>query len=216
MDLVNDPQEFFFDSQLTYGPFGSRLCTPVCALLSSNFVLAVPTLPVPTIFHSCRIQKAMQCSHDLYERHFAETKQNLMFEDIKHFFPSTLDSLEFAGVLSTNPRIENSDIENKNIENVLIIVNLDSMIQILLQFLRYHKVRFSFMVTSMDHTICFLFDPIHQVWCFDPLKASLALILDTTSHAYFRSVENANTTEYAGLLLLPSGYKEKLLQMLKQ
>jgi hypothetical protein len=216
MDLVHDKDlesktEFSFASQLTYGPFGSRICTPVCALVSSNFLFASPHLPIPLIFDSDRINRAMLCSHDLYTKKFAKTSKNLMYQDIISFFPTKLETLEFAGLLESNLKTQ-----LQIIDNILIIFNLSDIFVLLHKFLINENTRFSLMITFLEHTICFLFDFDGSIWCFDPLQASLVK-LNSIFPTFWggSSTKLVNEVEYAGLLLLPGGCKNKLLHFLQ-
>jgi hypothetical protein len=216
MDLVHDKDsetktEFSFASQLTYGPFGSRICTPVCALVSSNFLFASPHSPIPLIFDSDRIHRAMVCSHDLYTKKFAKTSKNLMYQDIISFFPTQLETLEIAGLLQSN-----KECQLQIIDNVLIISDLNDIFILLHNFLIIEKTRLSLMITCLEHTICFLFNFNSGIWCFDPLKASLVkLESNFFPNLVFRDRKLVDGVEYAGLLLLPDGCKNKLLHFLK-
>jgi len=218
MDLVHEQSEnsgkISFASQLTYGPYGSRICTPVCALVSSNFIFAPQHMPISSIFDSGKIQRAMQCSHDLYAKKFSCTKQNLMYQDIASFFPTELETVEFAGVLKSSTIPTSVD----SIEDNLFLCDMEHIFLILHKFLLIQNMRFSFMVTSLEHTVCFLFDTLdHHAWCFDPLKASLVL-LHKHSHPiqYFYTGLSPHQIEYVGLLLLPAGIKNKLLKFLHE
>lgn len=217
MDLVShgdshSKTEFLFASQLTYGPFGSRLCTPVCAIVSSNFIFALPELPISSIFDPDRIDRAMQCSHDLYAKIFAKTKKNLMYQDIFSFFPTQLETLEFAGLLGN----QNKEAM-ENIEDVLILADINHVFDFLCKFLDAENIRFSLMITCQEHTVCFLFDFSNKIWCFDPLKASLfQLGVNFSPSSLFYAGKSTEGVEYAGMLLLPEGCKNKLLHLLKQ
>jgi len=137
-----------------------------------------------------------------------------MYQDIISFFPHQLDTLEFAGLLGNQ-----SPNSMQNIDDALFIANINDVFSMLFKFLKIENIRFSLMITCLEHTTCFLFDCTGWIWCFDPLKASLVRL---QSESFFSLPTNlcgmkiAEETEYAGLLLLPGGYKNKLLHLLKE
>jgi len=96
-----------YPSQLAYGKYGARICTPVASVVASRFVIAhhhelASCFRFPSIerlFSASRINEIMIASHRLYEERFSAMDSNLMLLDIQHFFPTCVYSIEVAGVL---------------------------------------------------------------------------------------------------------------------
>jgi len=106
--FVTSVQCITYPSQLEYGKYGARICTPVASVVASRFlivktnsaqsdVLAFPS--VEKLFSEQRVRDIMIASHRLYEERFSFMNSNLMLLDIQQFFPSCIYTVEVAGTL---------------------------------------------------------------------------------------------------------------------
>lgn len=229
-----------YHSQLCYGKYGARICTPVASVVASRFVMIkivnhnelnnnihtqrVLFPSINRLFTDEKIHEIMIASHRLYEERFSSLNTNLMLLDIQPFFPSCLSNIEVAGIMgesfhpnekgsfaidyfrksltrasphTTEGAIDSSPDLCINIVDKLVLVPLSLLLHVLYDSVnddtsgqQQHPQRVSLLVTSNDHTVCYLFDSSKsgeiqtkdgpKVYLFDSLEAALCDVTDST------------------------------------
>lgn len=227
-----------YHSQLCYGKYGARICTPVASVVASRFVMIkivnhsefdnihTQKILFPSInrlFTDEKIHEIMIASHRLYEERFSSLNSNLMLLDIQGFFPPCLSHIEVAGVMGetfhpeqkssfaidyfrkilaqvSHPTESTVDLCQNlciNIVDKLVLVPLSLLLHVLYDAVnddtsgqQQHPQRVSLLVTSNDHTVCYLFDSSKsgeiqtkdgpKVYLFDSLEAALCDVTDST------------------------------------
>ena len=191
--MASDGGPLVYKSQLSYGAYGARICTPVSCVVGINFVLDLQKHGLTALFPPSRIETIMSNSHDLYERHFSSHAQNLMVDDIRYLFPASVSCLEGAGLLFAEKE------EVGVVDSHLVLSSLSRLIETLHQHASAeHKV--ALVVTCMDHTNCYLLEG-GCVYLFEPLICSIRNVTSCWRSSLTRTSSSSHPTEYSALML---------------
>ena len=157
-----------FPSQLTYGKYGMRICTPVSCAVGIIFV-SHPNVHVSSaLFPPSKIDLIMRRSHELYEERFSDTHQNLLVDDIKSLFPSDIGWIETAGILSSSHPCFSLILRDDDTTISLVLTSLINLTLILTR----SKKRVALIVTYHDHTYGLLIDS-DTIFKFEPLGCTI-------------------------------------------
>jgi len=188
-----------FTSQLKYGDCGALICTPVCCLVASSYLMNNNDAykPAFSLLTSEYIDKAMRASHAMYKSHYDNNKtsnnnkkQMMMVHEIQHLFPKEkIKFYEVAGMTRSGEKIEIED---------LFVCPLHILVKELLTSAKKNSKLFTLIVTYLEHTKCYLFDKQGNLFLFDPLPA----FLRDVTFSWDQSIPS-NNIEYSALLLTP-------------
>lgn len=191
-----------FSSQLNYGKYGARICTPVASVVASLFVNDQLHKRISAIYSRQVMDHIMTVSHKLYEDTFSSTNANLMLSDVQRFFPSTVDLVEIAGLIDDKLSIEcESPKVYQKVDNLILVPLMDLLNYIRKAYLimDQHKLqRLAFLVTCNEHTVAYLLDTDCTLYKFDSLEASIIDI----SKSWKDSIQSGSRdAEYSGIIL---------------
>ncbi len=170
-----------FRSQLEYGKYGAKICTPICCVVASKFITSHGT-PIFSYFTQELMDSIMTTCHAMYKDCFAWKGENMMLKDIQDHFPSYIEYREIAGLTK--------NCKSENIEKLIIKSLLD-----LIEECRYQQY-WSIIATYLDHTICYLFDGSGNIYYFNSLPASLINVTNDISQT-LPTID----VEYSGLII---------------
>ena len=148
-----------FVSQTEWKPYGHLICTPVCLLAGTAFLNGLKLSPPD-------VRQMMCMSHNLYKERFAARRLPLKIQELYGLIPPhTFEIQEAAGMLLTKaaPGCEADD---------LLVMPL---IELLWDMMGRDEDTCA-IVTTMDHTTCYLAKQPGQLQVFDPLPASLQVL----------------------------------------
>ena len=191
-----------YRSQLRYGKYGANICTPVCCVVASKYILNTNKKAhdedFSEIFSAATMHNIMATCHRLYADCFSERGVNMMLADVQKYFPETVSFCEIAGMTYPQQgpdgglkRIVDCDDDSKNL---LLIQPLFDLISH--QLVAGGGGKKAFIITCNDHTISYLFDGKGRVYIFDPLQAH---ILDVTQT--WTNTISGKDVQYSGLIL---------------
>jgi hypothetical protein len=172
-----------FKSQIEYGIYGANICTPVCCIVASNYLLNDNNEDIQTVFSPKKMDAIMRACHNLYAECFSKSGVNMMLADVQRYFPPSFKLFEVAGMTISG--------QAETVENLL----LQPFGELLANEIKKDGSRV-ILVTRLDHTICYLFDGRGCVLLFDPLEASIQDVSDS-----WKSTVPTKDTQYSGLIL---------------
>jgi hypothetical protein len=171
-----------FKSQLEYGVYGANICTPVCCIVGSNYLLHEGQ-NIESVFSCAKMDSIMRVCHGMYGECFSNSGVNMMLADVQKYFPPSIKMFEVAGMTISG--------EAQNVEDLIV----QPFCNLLTNELKTESSRVV-IVTRLDHTICYLLNGNGSVLLFDPLEAS---IQDVSSS--WKSTIPRKDTQYSGLIL---------------
>jgi len=189
-----------YRSQLRYGKYGANICTPVCCVVASKYILNTNRAhhgDFSEIFSAATMHNIMATCHRLYADCFSERGVNMMLADVQKYFPETVSFCEIAGMTypQQGPDGGLKRIDCDDSKNLLLIQPLFDLISHELVVAGGGEKK-AFIITCNDHTISYLFDGKGRVYIFDPLQAH---ILDVTQT--WANTISGKDVPYSGLIL---------------
>jgi hypothetical protein len=175
-------KKLLFKSQLEYGAYGANICTPVCCIVGSNYLLH-DSENIRSVFSIAKMDSIMRVCHNMYAECFSKSRVNMMLADVQKYFPTSIKMFEIAGMTISG--------EAETVEDLIVQPFCD----LLTNELKAESSR-AIIVTRLDHTICYLLDGKRGVLVFDPLEASIRDVSDS-----WNSTIPAKNTQYSGLIL---------------
>lgn len=173
---------FQFKSQLEYGKYGGNICTPVCCIVGSTYLLMDGHLchnHIDYIFSPEKMDSIMKVCHNMYSECFSVSGMNMMLLEVQKYFPATIEFCEIAGMTQTG--------RAESVEGLVV----QPLCELMASELKKEASRV-IIITCLDHTVCYLLDGMGHLLLFDPLEAS---IREVTSWPFSRDAE------YSGLIL---------------
>ena len=181
-------RKLYFKSQTEYGIYGGNICTPVCCIVASNYLLRENNRPISNIFSSYHMDKIMKACHHMYSECFSQTGVNMMLSDVQRYFPPSLNLFEIAGMTRSG---ETESVEDLLVQPLCKLMELE---------LRKSSCRVV-IVTRLGHTVCYLMDGLGGVLLFDPLEASIKDVCG----CWAQTIPSKNS-EYSGLIVTKTAY----------
>jgi hypothetical protein len=185
---MNNKFSLQYRSQIEYGIYGGNICTPVCCVVGSNYLLRIHAhQKIRETFNPAKMDSIMKACHCMYAECFALSGVNMMLSEVQGYFPSTLKLQDIAGMTQSTLEEGDSAVEGLIIQPLLTLLNNE---------LKKQDVEKVIIITRLDHTVCYLFDGYGNLLCFDPLEASFR---DVTN-SWKETIPLLNT-EYSGLIM---------------
>jgi len=183
-------------SQLEYGRFGGNICTPVCCVVASKYILDDKNPEnISELFTCANMDKIMRTCHELYADCFSHKGVNMMLYDVQKYFPKTVSFRDIAGMTHS----QNGELKVSEDESLLI----QSLVDLLHNNNNYkfgkNGAKAAFIITCQDHTTCYLLNGKGGMYFFDPLPAHF---IDVT-HTWRKTISDRDS-EYSGIILTSS------------
>jgi hypothetical protein len=190
-----------FPSQMTFQPYGHLICTPISILAASSYlkippdpdgeIVSVECYPIRSnkkrkyqnndfnqiqaCFTPLHVQQMMLASHTLYRDFFSGKGQQLMIQDIYPWIPKDSYEIMEAGGLILSQHFA-ADVPAESPEDEIIISPLSELLGSISTLSQKSNRKASVVVTAKSHTTCYMCSESGQIFCFDPLPASLSVI----------------------------------------
>ena len=198
-----------YRSQLSYGTYGDKICTPVGILVACRFLNscrrlgdytiapAIADAHIMSTFSNKTIEDFMKVSASLYEERFPRAREPVQRGEILSIIMPTLKGntavVECAGLFSEE------DLEEVKMDDGIISSFKNLISKHIMRDLQ--KNTCALVVTARNHTTTLLFDRSHHtIYFFDPLVACLNRCTERDILALFKKTFRKDEPFDAALL----------------